>query len=704
MTFNRNIKRNLCLYLVCLGLFIVGCLSFNTSNSKEKNPPKEKILITLINYILTNGHYQPKKIDDNFSKKVYKKFLNYVDFYKRYFLQEDIKEFKIHETLIDQEIKNGMTSFYNLVMNRFKIRLKESKKYYNSILKDTLNFTKNDSVNLNFEKRTFTKDTIELKNFWKKQIKLNILRKLSILKGIEQNKYKKDKTYKKKSLKTMEKQARKETLENLIENQKTLEKLKDSDWFSTYMNAIASTFDPHTSYLSPSTKDRFDSDISGKIEGIGAVLQNKNDYIKVVRVVQGGPAWKQGELEAGDLIIRVAQEKDKSIDGQRGIDIAGMHINEVIKLIKGKKGTKVILTIKKIDNTFKDITIKRDIVELENTYLKSAITHKNDKKYGVIHLPKFYIDFKNRNYRNAASDMEKVLYKFNEENVQGIVIDLRDNGGGALKTAVDIGGFFIKKGAIVQIKSRDKKPIIQSDNNSKIQWKKPVIILVNELSASASEILAAALQDYKRAIIMGSKKTFGKGTVQNLLGLNDYYQYNENLGTLKLTIQKFYRINGVSTQLKGVTPDIIFPSKLKYIPTGEQEEKEPLQWDKIPAAKYEATNSYKNYKEVIQASQKRIANNKHFQLIDKYAKLLSEEKKQYIYPLNLKKYINQEKSYNEKFKAFKNIKYQSNLKFELPNFEKNDTIIVQKRKIWQKDLSQDLVLEEALEVLSQLRQ
>lgn len=697
-----NLKKNLYLYCIGFGLLVISCLSFG--NKKKNPPPKEKILVKLIQHILENGHYSPIKIDDDFSKRVYHDFLEYMDYSKKYLIQEDILEFKIHKTLIDQEVKAGILSFYKLVLNRFKLRLAQSERYYQNILKQPFDFKKNDSIDMDFENKPFAKDTTNLKIYWKKKLKLVVLERIINMQEIERSKQKANKKYKIKSFAQIEKQAREKTLQNLIEQQKYTEKMRDSDWFSMYLNTITAAFDPHTSYLSPSIKDRFDVSISGKLEGIGAVLQSKNDYVKIVRIVQGGPAWKQGDLEDGDLIIRVAQEKDRPINGQKGIDIGGMHINDVIKIIKGKKGTKVTLTVKKIDHTLKEITITRDVVELENTYLKYAITHKKNKKYALIHLPTFYIDFKNKNNRNAASDMKKVLSELNKQNVQGIVIDLRGNGGGSLRTTIDIAGFFIKKGPIVQIKSKNKRAIIQEDRDPEIQWKKPIVVLVDENSASASEILAAALQDYKRAIIMGSEKTFGKGTVQNLLTLNNYYNHPENLGALKLTVQKFYRINGGSTQLKGVQPDIIFPTKFKYIPMGEQEENHALSWDKIPSASYKILDSYQNRNEIIKNSQERIQNNLHFKLVEKYAFLLSEEKDDRIYPLNLKKYKKQMELSNHRFEKFKNTKFNNGLKFELPRItEKKDSIFMEKSKAWHKILSKDMVIGEAMEVLSSLK-
>ena len=359
-------------------------------------------------------------------------------------------------------------------------------------------------------------------------------------------------------------------------------------------------------------------DITGthKLEGIGARLQKKNDYVKVSELISGGPAWKQGELEVGDLIIKVAQGNEEPID------IIGMRLDDAIEYIKGKKGTEVKLTLKKVDGTIKVISIIRDVVEIEETFVKSSVVTKDGRTFGVIYLPKFYIDFDERNYRNSATDMAREIERLKKENVEGLVLDLRYNGGGSLQTAIEISGLFIEKGPIVQVKYRDRDADVKKDRDPKIKWDGPLVVLVNELSASASEIFAAAMQDYGRAIIIGGKQTFGKGTVQSVLDLNKYHNLKEDIGALKMTIQKFYRINGGSTQLEGVHSDIMLPSRYSYMNIGERDLDNPLKFDKVPQANYTLWNNYQNFNQAVENSKKRIANNNHFKLIDNYAKWL----------------------------------------------------------------------------------
>ena len=373
--------------------------------------------------------------------------------------------------------------------------------------------------------------------------------------------------------------------------------------------------------MAPKDKKRFDISMAGKLEGIGARLQKKGDYTTVVELISGGPAWRSGELEVGDAIVKVGQADEPPID------IVGMRLDDAIEFIKGKKGTEVKLTIKKIDGSIVVYSIIRDIVELEETFAKSTVVKMDNRTFGVIHLPKFYIDFNEKNFRNSATDMEQEIARLKEENIEGLLIDLRNNGGGSLKTAIEIAGLFIKDGPVVQVKYRGEKPNVRSDKNKKIQWDGPLVILVNELSASASEIFAAAMQDYNRAVIIGSKQSFGKGTVQNVLPLNNYFKYSEDLGALKMTIQKFYRINGGSTQLKGVHSDIAMPDRYTYLDIGERDEKNPLPWDKIEPAKYVPLNIYANFHDVVNDSKKRIAANPQFKLIDKNAKWLKKGKR-----------------------------------------------------------------------------
>lgn len=500
----------------------------------------------------------------------------------------------------------------------------------------------------------------------------------------------------------LEIEARESTLKNYDDFYERLGDFDHTDWFATYLNSITQAFDPHTTYLPPRLKKDFDESISGKLEGIGAQLSYKNDYTKVVRLISGGPAWRAGELEVGDIILKVAQG-----DGEP-LDIVGMRLRNAIEFIKGKKGTEVQLTLKKIDGSFQVISIIRDIVELEDTFVKSSIIEKDGKKFGVINLPKFYIDFNDRKARNCAKDMAIEIERLKKENIDGVLIDLRNNGGGSLPAVVEMAGLFIKDGPIVQVKYKGEKPIVQKDRDRSILWNGPMVVLTNEFSASASEIFAAALQDYKRAVIIGSKQTYGKGTVQSSMNLNRYYNYDSDLGGLNLTIQKFYRINGGSTQLEGVKPDVILPSRYRYMDIGEKDYDNPLSWDQIPKANYDTWDNYSNLDNVVSRSVERINNKPQFLLIEKNAKWLKKAQEDTTIYLNYDVYKSDIDDHALESKEYESLsKYSNNLTFNSPKYElpliKKDSVLGVKRTAWHKNLSKDIYIEEGLNVLGDLK-
>lgn len=664
--------------------------------------PKDKVLLSILNYVLTQGHFEPKEMDDSFSENVYDSFLESIDPSKRYFLEEDINEFSKYRTLIDDQIKNEDVSFFLLVYNQFMVRSEEAQGYYKEILAEKFDFYKDEKIDVDYEKTTYATTTYELMNVWHKSLKLSTLSRLVDKLTDEDDKKKEDSSYEKKSMDSLEIEARLGTLTNLDEYFERLSELTYSDWFSTFVNSITEEFDPHTTYFDPSVKKRFDQAMSGKLEGIGARLQKENEYTKVSELISGGPAWKQGELEVEDLIIKVAQG-----DGEP-VDIVGMRLDDAIEFIKGKKGTEVKLTVKKIDGTIKIISIIRDVVELEDTFVKSSIVRKNGRNFGVINLPKFYIDFDEKNYRNSATDMAQEIERLKEENIEGIVLDLRNNGGGSLQTAIDISGLFIKSGPVVQVKYRGKSADVKKDKDTKIQWDGPLVVLVNELSASASEIFAAAMQDYKRAIIIGSKQTYGKGTVQSVLDLNRYHKLPDDIGALKMTIQKFYRINGGSTQLEGVHSDIKLPSRFSYMEIGERDLENPLKFDKVEEASYTLWNHYENFNQTISSSKNRIASNETFKLIDKNAKWLKKIQDDTNVYLNIEAYkkdIEKNKQESLKYKSLRD--YTTNLTYTSPLYEQKLTEsnkdLADKRAAWHNNLKKDIYMQEALNVLSELK-
>ena len=694
-------------YKIILPIIVVAGMLFGFRMANEPNPEKDKILIGLVRYALKQGHYEPQDIDDAFSEKVFADFIDALDPYKRFFLQSDIDEFSAYKDLIDDQIKSEDLTFYNVVMARFNERLLESQDYYKEILKTPFDFNSEGSFDIDYDKKPYSKTRAELIKNWEMQLKVSTLsrlyEKIELQTSMASNGDEEPETdvIKVKSFEELEKDSREAAEKSLDDLYTVMSELDNTDWFAIFINTMTAQFDPHTNYFAPKDKKRFDISMAGKLEGIGARLQKRDDYTRVAELISGGPAWRGGELEVGDLILKVGQGSEQPVD------IVGMRLDDAIEYIKGDKGTEVKLTVKKIDGSVKVISIIRDIVELEETFVKSSVVKVNDRAFGVINLPKFYIDFNERNFRNSATDMEQEIARLKEENVEGLLIDLRNNGGGSLKTAIEIAGLFISDGPVVQVKYRGEKPNIRSDKDKKIQWDGPLVVLVNELSASASEIFAAAMQDYNRAVIIGSKQSFGKGTVQNVLPLNNYFKYPEDLGALKMTIQKFYRINGGSTQLKGVVSDIAMPDKYTYFEIGERDENNPLDWDKIEPAEYMPVDIYENFHKVVNDSKKRIGDNPHFIIIDENAKWLKEGRDNTLVNLNFEGYKQEIEERLNESKSFEDISlYENSLEFYSPKYEipmmEQDSVLATKREIWHKNLKKDIYMEEALTVLSEL--
>lgn len=706
-------KRKYNIILLVL-LLAFGSCSFTAK--VDDDPDKDKLLIQIITLALDQLHFEPKELNDAFSAEIFSDYIELVDPLKRYFLQSDIDDFKKFETEIDDQLRTYDISFFNMVYERLIQRQQDAKEYYKSILSKPFNYEQDEDYNADYESLAFVKNKKALKERWRQQLKFNTLSGYDMLIDQQNGESKTEddddaeaevkELVVKKSLKEIEEESRAETLKTL-DNYFTdyIDDMEREDWFAMYVNTIVEEFDPHTSYMAPTDKDRFDQQMSGKLEGIGARLQKKMDYIKIVELISGGPAWRDGKIEVGDLIVKVRQDKEKE-----AISVVGMRIDDAIKLIKGPKGTKVILTMKKVDGSFEDIAITRDIVELEETYAKSSIVKKDNKNYGVINLPKFYVDFDDYKGRNASSDIKLEIERLKEQGIEGLVLDLRNNGGGSLRTVVDMAGLFIKDGPVVQVRSTDEPKEVLSDTDKSIIWDGPLVIMVNELSASASEILAAAMQDYKRAIIIGSKQTYGKGTVQNVLDLNRMVRNSSHgdLGALKLTRQKFYRINGGSTQLEGVKSDVVVPDRYSFIDIGERDQENPLAWDKITPVEYEVWNSYFDYDTTIANSKSRMENNAQLKLIESSAKWAKTKMDDNNYSLNYKKYKAELKLNEEEAKQFEAIAdYKTNLTFESLPYEQKlfeqDTILRDKRNRWHENLSKDVYVEEAINVLNDLK-
>ena len=695
----KNLFTPLLAFMMCLASCSFISKDFETDD-------KDGLVIQLITYVLDQAHYLDKEIDDNFSEEVFETFIENIDPYKRYFYASDYKDFSKYKFSIDDSFKNPDLTFFNLVHDRFINRISETKSIYKKILSTPFDFTKQEQFNLDIDEMEYVNNESELYDRWRRLLKIYVIENYHDEIKDDQRKFEKDSTFLIRSNAEIEEIVRLDLSQTMDESYRVLqEELQRQDWFSIYINSFVSQYDPNTSYLDPDSRDRFDVDISGNYAGIGAMLRKKIDKVEITEIISGGPAWRDNSLEKGDAILKVRQE-----DEDEAVSILGMRLSDAVKLIKGEKGTNVYLTVKKVDGSVSEISIKRDIVLLEETYIKSSIVSKSDLKYGVINIPKFYIDFDNQSNRDAAKDLRLEINRLKEEGVKGLVIDLRNNGGGSLKTVVDMAGMFIKNGPVVQVKYFDKEKQILSDRDRSILWTGPLVILVNEGSASASEILAAAMQDYKRAIVIGGNQTWGKGTVQVVFPLNRMVRGNTNgdLGALRYTTQKYYRINGGSVQLEGVKSDINVPYRYKYLDFGEKDSDNPMQWDEIGKADYSTWQSNFDFNQAIEKSKIRMENNNYLKLVDENAKWIKSVRDNKIVNLNyddFKEEIEKNSIETEKFKALDDYSMDytfNSLPYEI-NLISSDSVLGMKRERWHKSLSKDIYIEEALNVLSDLR-
>ena len=691
-------------FTIAAGFYLLTAISVPSKKEFVSND-KDRLLIELISHVIQRGHFNVKSLNDDMSEQIFHTYLENIDGQKRFFLQSDYREFAKYMYRIDDQLRNLDLTFFDLTYQRLILRMNEVENLYMSLLSRPFDFERKESFDTDYEEQLFPLSSTSRAEKWRKQLKLSTL---SVLYDkVEEAKKKNEEStaeHVSPSWAVLEQEARETTRENMENYFNLMNELERKDWFDIYLNAFVLQFDPHTNYFNPDDKDRFDMNMSGKFEGIGARLSKRDQAIKVVDIIVGGPLWRDQLMEVGDEIQLVRQDEGDAVD------IRSMRLDDAIKLIKGPKGSTVYLTIKKVDGTIQTIPVKRDLVVLEESYARSSVINRLDQRYGLIHLPKFYVDFKSYKERNAAHDVEQEIVNLKEAGVEGLIIDLRNNGGGSLQTVVDIAGLFIDKGPIVQVKSTVSKTEVLRDRDDKTLWDGPMVILVNELSASASEILAAALQDYERAIVLGSKQTFGKGTVQNVVDLNRFLSNSTygNLGALKITTDKFYRINGGSTQLEGVKSDVITPDRYSYVDVGERDEDNPMSWDKITPLMYTKWHGYLNYNEVIKKSQDRVNNHPIFKLVDQDAKWVEQRQNDKSITLNYQQYVSKleaDRTYSDQFDAVK--EYNNKLKFTVAPAEQErivaDSIFREKRERWFSDLTADFYVEEAVNILDHLK-
>jgi len=627
--------------ILIAGVILLGgatvVLAFNAFHKKTNPPDREKLIVSMVGLILKRAHYHPKPIDDAFSKEVFYKYLNQLDPQKNIFLQTDIDELKTFEYRIDDEINtNEPLDFFKMANAIFDKRVAEVAQYYPEILAHPFNFHEQDSIVLDSEHQQYPATEKDRREAWYKFLKYKTLDRLVELQSIEEKNKKDSADYVPRPDSVLEAQARADVKKNMdLFFERIKKTYTENERFSWFVNAITTTMDPHTEYMPPEDQRYFNEQMSGTFYGIGAVLQQEDGKIKIASIVTGGPAWKQGELKVGDIILKVAEGDSTPVD------LTGYSVEDAVKLIRGDKNTTVKLTVKQTDGTIKTIAIQRGEVRIDATFAKSYLIDWDGHRWGIINLPEFYAPFNNGMGGESWKDMQKEVNKLKAAHVDGIIIDLRFNGGGSLSDAINIAGLFVPAGPVVQVRSGDGNIQVLKSHNNQVDYSGPLSVMVNEYSASASEIFAAAMQDYKRAVIVGSPSTYGKGTVQRMIDLDDFYAGNTSdlgghLGSLKITIQKFYRINGGSTQLKGVSSDIQLPDN--YFGVGERTDSDAMKWDQIAPANYTTWSQPPDIAFLKALSEKRLDTSRIFHLINQNIAYLKQMDEVKTYPLNIDAY------------------------------------------------------------------
>lgn len=687
--------------LIC-GLFF-GFKSWGGNGDDNTTPEKQEKILRSVATLLKEKHYSPKNINDAFSQALFKQYLSDLDGEKNTFTQADINSLKKFETSLDDEINGGKVEFFNAVNAVYEKRLPEIIALYKDILSKPFDFTINEKVQLDPDKMNYPANEAERKELWRKRLKYLALERYADLIELRETNKGKD-SFVVKTDAQLETDARERVLKAMNRNFDRIKaRFTTDERFSMYINAISELMDHNTSYFPPVEKRAFEEQMSGKFYGIGAQLREDEGAIKIVSLVTGTPAWKSGEIQINDAIIKVAQA------GGEPTDLAGFAVEDAVKLIRGNKGTEVRLTIRKSDGSVKVVSLIRDEIIQDETYARSAIVTQSGNKIGYIYLPEFYADFEKG--KRASADVAAEVLKLKAEGIDGLIVDLRNNGGGYLYEAVDIVGLFIKEGPVVQVRDRDGKSSVIEDRNNAVLWDGPLSIMVNELSASASEIFAAAIQDYKRGLIIGSNSTYGKGTVQRVIPFGrpvDLMTGTTDLGALKLTLQKYYRVNGGSVQAKGIIPDVVMPDVYQFLKIRERDNQNAMPWDEIKNSSYSTWNTTIDFEAVKRAAANRINASSAFSGIYKNSEWLDTNADR-EYDLNLAKYREKQKQIRNTVKANDNLTKLSkeldiaSLEADKKKFFENaDKNKGERYQQWLKSLKTDIYIDEASRVMSDM--
>jgi len=697
-----NMKRIPFLILFLAGIGYLTVFAMDTSGPTDPPGRYEKIMV-LVGRMLEEGHFSPQPLDDAFSQKVFRRYLEELDPEKNILLSEDIEKLRTYERSIDDELKGAPVVFVKKAGDVFNQRMEEANSIYKSILSKPFDFSVPEQVELDADKMTSPVNAQERLQRWRQKLKyMTLERYADAIELREKNKGKEGVVQKADS--TLEREAREKVGKLMERNFDRLRlKFNQDDKFNLLVNTITNSMDPHTEFMPPVDKRYFDEEMSGEFFGIGATLQYDDGNIKITSVVTGSPSYKSGQIQPGDIILKVGQGKEEPVD------LTGFMTTDAVKLIRGKKNTEVRLIIRKPAGDIKEVTMIREKIVQDEGYARSAILKEGEAKIGYIYLPDFYANFDDPKGRRCYIDVAKELEKLKKENVSGVILDLRNNGGGSLYDVVQMAGLFIPEGPIVQVKDRDRQASVLSDKDRSVQYDGPLVVMVNEFSASASEIFAAAMQDYGRALVVGSSSTYGKGTVQRNIGLDPVYGFSstsDELGSVKLTLQKFYRVTGASTQLRGVKADIVIPDNYEYMKLREKDTPEALPWDQINKTSFITWTPGFDLEEVKRMSAQRLAQDSTFILIGQTAKWLAEQNDKQ-YSLLLSTYQQEQELVRQKVKQLEKLQQLRTPLLVTPlsgeeNKYATDTAKQERFNSWIGSLKKDIYLDQGVKVIKDI--
>jgi carboxyl-terminal processing protease len=702
----KNIRTCCLTVTLFLTLLLPVFSSAQTAAPEELDSSRNKLIGYMLSKQLPVMHFSDKVMNDDLAFAAFDLYLKQLDYQKRFLLQSDVDKLTAMAPAIDNNLLKGEIALPDMGYTLLAGRIAEVEKMSKELLAGSFDYTRDETLETDPDKLQYATSLSDLRERWRKMLKAQIISRYLDFKEEQE----KNKDEEKKSDKELWKEAEEKIAKRNLNFFNRLNQETRQDHYDRFFNSIARAFDPHTNYMPPANKEDFDIHMRGSLEGIGALLREEDGYIKVVRIIPGSASARQGLLQAEDIILQVGQGADEPVE------ITDMRLRDAVRLIRGPKGSEVRLTVKKPDASKLVIPIQRDVVQIEETFVKSTLLQGTDgKKVGYVMIPSFYRDFeKTRNgsdARNSTDDTRIAIESLKKEGITGLILDLRNNGGGSLMDAVDTTGLFVKVGPVVQVKNSYGSKRVLSDEDPSITWDGPLLVLVNHFSASASEILAAALQDYGRAVIVGGAHTHGKGTVQTLVDMNEnipllHLKKYDDLGALKVTIQKFYRVNGGSTQYKGVEPDIVLPSLFQHLKSGEQYLDNSLPWDQVDSVPFtKFTSASFDLAMLKEKSAKRVKADEGLLVIADEAKKAAERAKQTTLSVKLADMKVKREEVDiarDKIGAhYMKYRHEENMNNEYE--EQEDSGKEENKDRWKEEIKEDPYVNESLLILNDIR-